>query len=206
MSDTNAATTKRTPPGGMRQSDWLRAPDGGEIRVNVERGYDCRERCEHEPPVKSGGDAQRIQRGDQWCFEYRRGDVAVSLRCISYLRNGVLDPSWVAMRDRFAREDRRRPSADEQLPILGAYLDVHRKVDDPEAQECDVFGRCELSFMGYLQSAEFWQKTHVDALLPLALHPIDEIDFAAVVDAMGPLWAKMAGVVAASSVSSSTDA
>jgi hypothetical protein len=194
----------------LRVGEWRRLPSGVEVRVSVRRGYDCRERCEHEPPEP---DSNHGINGDKWLFDDRLGDIGAVFECVSRINDGVIDPEWLERRDaemRYARYGEREsysPShgmdamqAHRELPIVGATVNVHRKSTSSDDPECPIFGRCVVSFMGYLFSAEFFDKANADALLPFALHPVDAIDLAGVSDAMGPLWRKMGIVVAAATV------
>ena len=195
-----------TPPGGKRESEWKRLPNGHEARVIVQRGFDCRKRCEHEPTRPNDGGKNHGQAGDHWLFEYRTpGTLAASIDAYSLIRDGELDAHFEQRR----RYELRNPgntstrtgrTLDDVLlqAIVGAGLYVHRKVDGEDAgQPCDMLGRCEIDFAGYLFSASFFERSHSELLEPLALRPFDEIDLDAVVDVLAPLWAKVAGFLAA---------
>lgn len=189
-----------TNPGSMRALDWQTTPLGL-VKVAVTRGYDCRTICEHVPQhLPNDGGANHGQHCDEWLFELRIGDAAAALQCFSWIRNGALE-----------RQPRRRLRAVakapgdfdyetyRELPIYGARLIMHRKCRArfPDAENCPIFGSCISEFAGFLNSAHFFSEEHCAALMPLALHPVDEIDLPAVVDAMRPLWAKLVGFIAA---------
>jgi len=174
------------------------------MRVLAWRGFDCRERCEHVPPHPNEGGQNHGQAGERWLFEYRTtGDLAASLEGISNIRDGELDPNFEARRRFELRHmrivSRTGKTLDDLLlqAIMGAGLYVHRKVDADEGHDCDMLGRCVIDFAGYLFSASFFERAFSETLEPLVLHPFDEIDLDAIVEAMAPLWAKMSGYLAA---------
>jgi hypothetical protein len=184
-----------TPPGGQRESAWLHAPDRATIRVTVRRGYDCRLRCEHTRPLFHGPDNYR---NDEWIFDYRSGDVAAVIQCFSHLRNGVLDNELPRRReaDRFAGTPQELRAFNQT--IYGARVIAHRQAAADDGHACPVFGRCTSDFLGYLFSSQFFEQAHSDVLEPLASRPVDEIDLAAIADAMSGLWIKLAVVVGVS--------
>lgn len=179
--------------GELKQTEWIRLWQG-DVRVSVRRGGGE----EHEP-------------FDEWYFDLRRDGTAVQLGCTSWIRDGKIDADWNARQRIEARRRRPRtrlPNDDpakwrwlrdlEEIrirPVVGAHLTVHRKA--PDGEECPLLGRCRNRFAGFLNSACFFEGAHYDALAPYALRPVDEIDLGKVVEAMAPLWQKMAGYLAA---------
>ena len=204
-------------PGERRETEWIKVPDGGLVKVAVRRGFDCRRRCEHVPPRPNEGGANHGQHCDEWIFEYRLGDHAALLQCYSWIRDGKIDPQWDARRRDERRQRQRqqiqfgvRPPASRLLEtyeaahdaytcrvIYGARVMVHGKCAPDCGEECTLFGHCSIDFAGYLNSVAFFEQVHSDALEPLALKPVDEIDLAVVVDRMAPLWQKLRAFVVA---------
>jgi len=163
-----------TTPGSIREGNWLKAPNGADVRVCVVRGYDCRERCQHVPPQPNEGGQNHGQHCDEWRFQYRSGDVAAELVCYSWIRNGAIIAG--------------RPKDGRQL-IYGAMLFSHHKADDGE--KCPILGLCKIDGSSFLFAAEFFEEAHAAALLPLAMHPVDEIDLDLAADVV-PVWGKLA--------------
>lgn len=194
-----------TNPGDRRETEWIKTPSGN-VKVTVGRGYDCRIRCEHVPPRPNEGGSNHGVHCDEWIFELRDGDHAATLQLYSWIRDGKLERQWQPMArpallprieaksDPFFDYDEYRT-----LPIYAARVLVHSKCPDEadRGEDCPLFGRCEMAFAGYMNSARFFDRSHAELLEPLALRPVDEIDLAAVVDRMAPLWAKLAGYLAA---------
>lgn len=192
-----------TNPGGMRATGWQTTPLGM-VSVGVLRGYDCRNRCEHVPPKPNKGGANHGQHCDEWLFELRIGDAAAALQCFSWVMNGRNVRGRLLrnyLRGKVARPGIFDYASFRELAIYGARLVVHRKCEPgfshPDAEKCPLFGFCVSEFAGFLNSANFFTKEHCDALLPLALRPVDSIDLPAVVDVMHSLWSKLAGFIAA---------
>lgn len=190
-----------TNPGGMRALGWKTTPLGM-VKVAVTRGYDCRATCEHVPALPNEGGENHGQHCDEWLFELRIGNAAAALQCFSWVMNGR--NTRTGLRRAYLRGKVARPAVFDYLSyrglaIYGARLIVHRKCDPGAwaAEQCPIFEHCVCDFAGYLNSANFFTGEHCAALLPLALHPVDEIDLHAVVDAMRPLWSKLVGFIAA---------
>ena len=176
-----------TPPGGIRQGPWIKAPNDAEIRVVVRRGWNCCKKCEHVPPRPNEGGQNHGQHCDEWYFQYRVPALgrsaarAVQLLCFSWIRNGAIED-----------ELRLRIIKDGGMTIYGATLVVHRATSGGEA--CELVGHCEAEFLGYLFSADFFEQVHSDALEPLVVKPVDDIDLVLVTDVV-PIWEKLAALL-----------
>jgi hypothetical protein len=184
-----------TNPGETREGLWLPyvriprdiLPSGILVRVTARRGWNCCTRCEHVPPRPNNGGRNHGQHCDEYSFEIREGDKGMTLRCFTWVRDGVVD---------------RPPSFRHELLVYGASAHAHQKTErplsdpdsigEPIVQDCPVFGRCEAWFLGYCFSEEFFEPAFTDALAPHIVKPVDDVDFALVALAMGPLWKKMA--------------
>lgn len=159
--DTNAFKEPRVGP-------WLQTTYGDKPifrRVRFQPGYDCRTKCEHDPPGKHGA------HGDSFSLEARTedGTIGVTLSCSTLALAGRA--LWMSSE-----------SSHWHGPVRPSY--VHRHASFPydeehlraEPSECDLVagGLCYSSEGLILAATDIWQDDDTRLFGDAAFHPYME--------------------------------
>ncbi len=105
----------------------------------VRPGYDCRVKCEHDPPGDHG------ICGDEWIYVVSDGEAALVYSVLS---------------DRYPATVDRSTLPEVLLRGMGGAMAIHRPGKSDEAMACQYIdsGWCDIDTIGYLIGRDFWKK------------------------------------------------
>lgn len=162
-------------PGAKRSGPWT-AYGRYEVRIEIERGFDCRRGCEHLPPMPNEGGKNHDQSGDEWRLACRANEVAVELTLYTWIRNGA----------------RIAGSFSSTRPLLyGAHLFFHHGRRAPRL-DCHLLPRgCVLESTSAFAADALWGEAESAMLEPYAFADVSEVDMEGACAVLDPVWRKL---------------